>query len=285
MAREKKCYDGYLVQNLDAVNLLMPYILPRRTDSEVKVDLEFDLEKLENFIREQRKGDIPDLTLYHFIFAALARAAFEYPAINRFINHNRLYERRHVKISMIVKKTFAIDGKETSIMPVIEPEDSLAEIVQKIKKAQDEAMVNLSGDSNDFDRLTGILYRTPSFLLRLFVNFMLATDHRGHLPKSLLDIQPFHSSFFVTNMGSIGLPVIYHHLYEFGTVSGFACIGSKKVVTTVDRNGNITTKKVLPIRFTGDGRICDGYAYSCAFRTIARCFDKPEMLLKAYHCD
>lgn len=281
--KQKKCYDGYLVKSLDPVVFLMPYIMPRRTDSEVFADLKFDLSKVEEFIRVQRKNGIPDLTLYHFVFAALARAAFEYPQINRFITKNRIYERDHVRVSMVIKKTFELEGKESSIFPVFEKSDTLKDMVEKIQKLADEAMADRHGDSNRFDNLTGILYSIPPFIVRGFIRLMFWMDRHGWLPKSLVNTQPFHSSFFVSNVGSIGLPVIYHHLYEFGTCSGFVTMGRKETVIRLNRDGEPEKKKVLPIKFVADARICDGYSYSCAFRAISKCFDNPEILLKSFH--
>ena len=279
--REKKCYDGYLVKGLDPVVFLMPHVMPRKTDSEVMTDLQFDLEKVENFIREQKKGDIPELTLYHFVFAALVRAAFEYPQINRFITGRRIYERRHVKVSMTVKKKLSLDGVESQIFPTFEKTDSLKDMVEKIHKAAEEALQQ-EEESNGFDKLIAILMKIPPSIIGAFVRFMLYLDRHGWLPKVFLDLQPFHSSFFVTNVGSIGLPVLYHHLYEFGTCSGFLAMGRKENILKVNAEGQVEKRKVLPIRFVGDSRICDGYAYSCAFRSMSKSFEHPERLLKSY---
>ena len=87
------------------------YYAKRRTDSEVKVDLRMDLTKIEHFIKEQRTNNIPELTLYHFIFAALTRAALVTPEINRFIAKHRIYQREQVRISMIVKKNWPSTAK------------------------------------------------------------------------------------------------------------------------------------------------------------------------------
>ena len=76
--KEKRCYDGYLVGKLDPVVFLMPYIMPRRTDSESKIDLDLDLTNVESFIKEHKR-DIPGLTLYHIVFATVVRAAAETP--------------------------------------------------------------------------------------------------------------------------------------------------------------------------------------------------------------
>ena len=112
-------------------------------------------------IRENRK-QIPDLTLYHFIFAALVRAAAVTPQINRFITGNRIYQRRSVRISMMVKKRLEIEGKESTIYPTFENSDTLEEIVRKTKQVTDEAFAKLDAESNGFDRLVGVLYATPA---------------------------------------------------------------------------------------------------------------------------
>lgn len=150
--REKRCYDGYLVRKLDPVVFLMPYIMPRRTDSETHIDLNLDLTKVEEFIKEHRQ-DIPGLTLYHIVFATIVRAAAITPEINRFIAGNRIYQRRTVRISMMIKKHLEINGRESTIFPVFDPGDSLAEIVRKTNALAEEAMAQMDGDSNGFEQI------------------------------------------------------------------------------------------------------------------------------------
>ena len=277
----KKVYDGTLVQALDPVVYLMPFIMPKRCDSEVFLNIDLDLSKVELFVKEM-KQTIPDLTLYHMVFAAITRAAFEYPQINRFIVDGGIYQRDHVKISMMVKKEFAIDGKESAIFPCFEKSDTLEDMVRKCRELAEETFKDVKGDSNNFDVLMKILNVAPSFVTKGFVNLMFWLDGHGRLPKVLTGLQPFHSSFFVSNVGSIGLPVIFHHLYQFGTVSGFFCIGRKEWKLSLDKNGEVKKNKVLPVTFLADSRICDGYSYSCAFRTIRKCFEHPEVLLTSF---
>lgn len=281
MKKEKQRYDGYLVRNLDPVILLSPYIMPRRNDSQVQVDLKLDLTKVEAFVKEYRKT-IPSLTLYHIVFASIVRACAVTPEINRFIAGNRIYQRRHAKISMMVKKDLKTDGKENSIFPVFEYTDTLAEIVEKTNVKIEEALAEMESESNGFEKLIGILEHVPTPILKAFIGLVLLLDKHGRLPRFLTELQPFHSSFFVTNVGSIGLPVIYHHLYQFGTCSGFIAIGSKETAAKVKRNGTIQAYRALPVKFVLDSRICDGFTYSTAFRTIKKCFANPEILLTPY---
>ena len=277
----KKVYDGTLVQAADPVVFLMPFIMPRRCDSQVFVNLDLDLSRVEPFIRAQREN-IPGLTLYHFVFATLARASFLYPQINRFIVNGGIYQRDHVKVSMMVKKELSLDGKESSIFPTFEKSDTLADVVRKCQEEADQAFAS-TGDSNSFDALLKVLNHLPVFVTKGFVRFMMYLDSRGRLPASLVKLQPFHSGFFVSNVGSIGLPVIFHHLYQFGTISGFVCIGRKEWKLFPDRYGELHRRKILPATFLADSRICDGYSYSCAFRAMRKCFEHPESLLKSYN--
>ena len=276
----KKVYDGTLVEAADPVVFLMPFIMPRRCDSQVFVNLDLDLSRVEPFIRSH-KDSIPGLTLYHFVFATLARAAFTYPQINRFIVNGGIYQRDSVKVSMMVKKELSLDGKESSIFPCFDKSDTLADVVRKCQEESDQAFASTE-DSNSFDALLKVLTHLPVFVTKGFVRFMMYLDSRGRLPQALVKLQPFHSSFFVSNVGSIGLPVIFHHLYQFGTISGFVCIGRKEWKVYPDRNGDLRKRKVLPATFLADSRICDGYSYSCAFRAMRKCFEHPETLLKSY---
>ncbi len=282
--KEKRCYDGYLVGKLDPVVFLMPYIMPRRTDSESKIDLDLDLTNVESFIKEHKR-DIPGLTLYHIVFATVVRAAAETPEINRFITGNRIYQRRTVRISMMIKKHLEVNGRESTIYPVFETTDTLAQIVEKTNKLAEEAFAQLDGNSNAFDGFISILYAIPPFLLRGIIGFLMFLDRYGWLPKKLTELQPFHSGFFVTNVGSIGLPVIYHHLYEFGTTSVFVSIGRKEIRSELRPDGTVRTHKILPLRAVVDDRICDGFTYACAFKTIRRCFRNPDILMEAFNPD
>ena len=143
-------------------------------------------------------------------------------------------------------------------------------------------MADLNNPESDVDKLTNLLQKMPHFILSIFVKFMIHLDKKGKLPKALVNAQPFHSGFYVTNVGSIGLPVIYHHLYEFGTTSIFIAIGKKETDTTMDCHGEISRTRILPIKMVMDERICDGFTFSRAYRTITRLFANPELLLESW---
>lgn len=59
-------------------------------------------------------------------------------------------------------------------------------------------------------------------------------------------------------------------------------IGRKQIMNELKSDGTVRTFRVLPLRAVVDDRICDGFTYSCAFKTIRKCFRNPEILLEGY---
>lgn len=53
-------------------------------------------------------------------------------------------------------------------------------------------------------------------------------DKHGILPKAIIKASPFHTSAFLTNVASLGIDAIYHHLYDFGTTGIFLAMGKRK---------------------------------------------------------
>ena len=63
------------------------------------------------------------------------------------------------------------------------------------------------------------------WFLRFLVSLIRVADFHGILPKFLIDMLPFYSSIWISNLGSIGADAPFHHLYEIGTTSIFMTIG------------------------------------------------------------
>jgi hypothetical protein len=103
-------------------------------------------------------------------------------------------------------------------------------------------------------------------------------DYHGILPKSLMKVSPFHGSMVITSMGSIGIPAIYHHLYDFGTLPLFISYGSIFSADAIKRDGSRERHHFVTLKVVTDERICDGYYYASAFKRIKRYLNKPEIL-------
>ena len=104
-------------------------------------------------------------------------------------------------------------------------------------------------------------------------------DSVGLLPASLLKASPFHSSAFITHVGTLGIPPVYHHLYEFGTTSMFLAIGKKEFEYSMDENEKMQKDRTIGLKFTLDERVCDGYYYAKSMREFSKYLHNPELLL------
>lgn len=275
--------DGFLVRNLDPMGKLIPYIMRSKSDSWVLFEDRIDITHTQEFLHTMRKSEIPGLTLYHIVFAAIVRTYSQVPELNRFIQRNNIYARNEMKGSMVVMKGMQRDSERTTIMPRFEMDATLPEVVKEIeslanpidrtkKVAEDE-------NRNDFDKLELALALIPGWLIRFVFSLLKLLDRYGLIPRKITSLSPFHSSFFITNMGSIGMQPVYHHIYEFGTISIFGAIGSKETVHEIDREGNIRRKTYLNMKFVVDERICDGFVYAIGFKHIKSGISKPEQLM------
>jgi pyruvate/2-oxoglutarate dehydrogenase complex dihydrolipoamide acyltransferase (E2) component len=83
---------------------------------------------------------------------------------------------------------------------------------------------------------------------------------------------------FITDLGSLGIQSIYHHLYEFGTTSIFVAFGAKGTEKMIDKDNNIEQKRFVNIKIVTDERTVDGQYYASAFKIFKRLLQHPERL-------
>lgn len=278
--RRRDRYDGWRVKPVDPVMDLVPYVLRTRIDSQVLFEEEISISEIEEFIK-QHSREIPDLSIMYVLIAAIVRLISQRPYLNRFIVHNKLYAHNSIKVSVAIKRGLSDKGGEALIKPEFEPDDTLADIVRKIE-AEMEATKPTDAE-NDTDKTAKILGKIPSWIKRPFVNLMYRFDSHGMMPKAIAEASPWHTSVFLTNIGSLGIDSVYHHLYEFGTCSLFLAMGKKNRVNTRDENGTDKKVKTMRLRMVTDERICDGHYYAVSMRYYKKILMKPEQLLRPPH--
>ena len=269
-------FDGYRVKNVTGPFLLIPYIMKTRVDSQVYYDDDIEITALEEFIREHRE-EYPGLSLYHLIIAAVLRTYSQRPYLNRFVYDSKIYARNHFCVSMMVKKGVNVKGEETLVKPELPIDGTLADVVEAFNKA-----VEVNKDvknSNEMDDTTLNLGHLPHWLIKLAINTIMFFDKKNVMPKFFYKASPFHTGFFITNIGSIGIEPIYHHIYEFGTTSIFLAIGKKRSVIASDEKGGVIKRRFMGIKLVCDERICDGHYYAESARVFMRLIKHPEMLL------
>ena len=193
----------------------------------------------------------------------------------RFVVNGRLYARKGIYISLAIKKSLSDEGEETTLKMKFSGRENIFEVKEKLQNAIDKNKdVNAE---NLTDKVAGLFSKIPMGVIKFLVRFLKFLDKRGYLPKYIIKASPFHTSAFLTNVGSLGIDAIFHHLYNFGTTSMFFAMGKKKK-SYVYEDDEIKQEKVISIAFVGDERICDGYYFASSFKSLTKYLRHPELL-------
>lgn len=268
-------YDGRRIRHGDPFNVIVPFIMKERNDSQVLFDVEVDVSKIDAIIQEKRKNG-EDIGFLDYLIAIIVRTISQYPRMNRFVAGRRIYARDDIRISMVVKKKLNVDTDETTIKFKFNPTDTVQDVNKNIRERI--AANKKEGVNNNVDKLVKLLNKLPRCLFSAVIELLKAMDFDGVMPKAIHELSPFHTSVFVTNMGSIGAEPIYHHIYNFGTTSIFIALGNRRKQRIIDKDGKITERKVMKLRFVADERIADGYYLSVTLKYLTSLFNKPELL-------
>lgn len=269
-------YDGYRVKNVDPFFYIIPQIMSERVDSQVYFGDEIDITLLEQFVREHANSDIPGLKLYHVIIAGLVRMLALRPYFNRFVSARKIYQRNYISVSMAIKRQG--DSEETTTLKVhFDPKDTLEDVARKFNHEVEQNKKII--DENGTDRTAKILGHLPTFFVTAAVSFLKFLEKHGKLPKAINRVSPFHTSVFLTNMGSLGIQPIFHHIYEFGTTSIFIAMGNKTSKTELDLEGDVVKRRKMGIKVVADERICDGAYYAAGMRMLGKFLKNPQVLL------
>lgn len=268
-------YDGRRVRHSDPTNMIIPFIMRERNDAEVFFDAEVNMSRIDELIREKRKNGEEARTL-DYIIAIIVRTISQYPRMNRFIAGRRCFARDNILISMVIKRELNTHTPETAVKFEFDPKSTVSDISKKIDETIEKT--KHKDDVNSTDKLMKTLNVLPRCLFSFAIWFMRFTDFYGVLPKAVHNASPFHTSVFITNMGSIGAEPIYHHIYNFGSTSLFIAMGNKRKQRVIGKDGQIQERKVMKLRFVADERIADGYYLAVALKYFSNLFEHPELL-------
>ncbi|MBR1585928.1 MAG: hypothetical protein IJ662_10340 [Clostridia bacterium] len=270
--------DGRLLKEIDPIIALTPYLMPMRCDAQVMLGYKLDYEKLARYIVEQGANG-NRFTFMELIIAAFVRVASELPEINRFIANKRLYARTQLTVSFaLLKETSTPDAiEENTVKCYFDPRDNLFDVAERVKEAIEQNRREEADNSTM--KLAKLLLRP--ILANTVVAAVRFLDRYGIMPKYILDASPFHTSLFVTNMASIGMPAVNHHIYNFGTTSLFLSIGSVERTVQMGPEGKPIRKRLLPIGITADERICAGAMYARMVNRMMYYLGNPALLEKS----
>lgn len=268
--------EGRLLRSLPAFAKFIPFIMPTRNDACNQYEESFEVTDLDRRRRQLRVAGYKGIGFLHFIIAAYIRGVSMLPGINRFVVGRRIYARDNIEVVMTVKRSLSVDATETTIKVVFEPTDTIFDVYRKMNEKIDE--VKTSGGNNNTEDVAETLCRAPRFLLRFALTILRIMDYFGWLPEKLVEASPFHGSMIITDVGSLHIGPIYHHIYNFGTLPVFIAFGAKRHAYEIDRHGQVVDHKYVDCKFTMDERTVDGHYYAQFLQAIRYIFAHPEIL-------
>ncbi len=271
-----KNQEGRRIRGGIPMDAVSPFIMTNRTGSQNTFSATVDVGKCEELIRQKRQEGMKSLGMLHVFLAAYVRVVSQLPGINRFIRGQRVFARNNIEICMTIKKELKLNAPETVVKLFCTPEDTVTRIYERLN--QELELNKAEGDHNSMDTFARALVNLPSVILKFVVWFLKLLDYFGLLPRALTKLSPFHGSMFITNMGSLGMPPIFHHLYDFGNLPLFIAMGSKRTEYVLNQDGQVESRRVIDFNVSCDERICDGHYYAAAFKKLKRYLENPEQL-------
>ena len=267
--------EGRRLRTLAPYNAITPYIMRTWYDSSVYFEDSLDLAAAEAYIRKKRGEGLKGFGMLHVFVAAYIRVISQRPALNRFVAGRRIYARNCIEVVMTVKTRMTSDAEESSIKVRFSPYDTPEDVYYRMNEQIEQIK---QAEATGTDKTANILMKAPRPLLRFAMALIRALDYHGRLPQALLNVSPFHGSLVVTDLGSLGIPPVYHHLYDFGDAPIFLAFGAKRREYALNRDGQPEERHVMNYRIAADERICDGFYFATSLKYLKVYMKDPEQL-------
>lgn len=272
----KKRPDGRIIKNLDPMQQIMPYIMKKRNDAMNMFEDTFACEPWDIYIKEKAEQSI-QINYMHIFIAAIVRILALRPQLNRFVMNGHIYTRPKIWVSFVVHQTLKDGSTGTTIKLCFEGTETIFEIARIIDEAIERETTKKTGE-NSTDKLMHILMKCiPGPLINIVVSTLMGLDKYNLLPGFILNLSPFHTSFFITNLKSLGINHIYHHTYNFGTTGLFFAMGKEKMIPEVEK-GEIVARKHMGYGLVSDERFCDGLYFALSLRQLKKFMKNPALL-------
>lgn len=267
--------DGRLVRTLDPFQRIMPYLMRTRTDSMNMFEESIACRGMDDYILAKAAQGV-QIEYIHIILATMVRLLALRPQLNRFVMRGRIFARRKIWISFVVHRSLKNEDAGTTIKLCFDGTEDIFRVAEQINKAVAKELTGKQGD-NSTDQTAAILMKIPGPLIQAAVNFLLFLDRHDMLPQAVMEASPFHTSLFFTNLKSLGINHIYHHVYEFGTTGLFLAIGKERDLPAAAEEG-LVVRKMLSFGLVMDERFCDGLYFARSLRLMKKFLRRPELL-------
>ena len=262
--------DGDLVRGEGAVRRIMPYLMRGRNESTVLHETVYRVAAARAWLRAYNRSHARRATLFHLLAYACAQALHARPRLNRFVSGGRIYQRRGVQVAFVAKKEFTDEGVGATVKVGSAPVEPFSAFSARMAGLVEEARTIERG----VDREVGLIMRLPGPLVTALVALARGLDRWNLFPTFMTRQDPMYSSLFLANLGSLGVSDVFHHLYEYGTVSIFGAVSAVRRIPLVERDA-VVVAEALSVRWTFDERIDDGFSCARSLRLVQQALEDP----------
>ena len=198
--------------------------------------------------------------------------------MNRYTIGHRFYDRKDISFSFTAKNKFADDAAESLV--IIKADDNDESIAEQIhnKICAEVYKIKTEEIQDDTTNVMAFLTKIPRPLLKIVTKLLFTLDYYDKLPKVILDVDPYRTTAFVSNLGSINMDAEYHHLINWSTSSVFVLINKVKKMPFFNDDGTYEMKDAVKISFTIDERIADGFYFMKSLTVFKHLLENPELL-------
>ena len=267
--------EGRKIKNMDPFIRIFPYVMNRRTDSQIFAKELVQIDPIEDYLADQRARGF-QINFLHLFIAIYTRVLAQRPKLNRFIMNNQYYARDGITISMAVKRRLVDDAPETTVKFKFNGTESLYQVAEIVDRTIHDALAN-DDDSPNVDRLVAMILALPGVIKKGLVAILLWMDRMNILPASVIDVSPFHASLFFSHLRSIRAQFVYHHLYNIGTCGIFVAVGKAEKMAVVE-DDEVVVRNCIEIGYTLDERLSDGLYVANSFRLVNKYLKNPSLL-------
>ena len=273
--------DGVRVKDIDAEMMLIPYFMKTRNDATNYSLMDVRCEAFDEWIKEKREKENESFSYMDILVASAVRIYAQRPKLNRFTIGNKIYQRKGLYASFTAKRGLNDDSPDVTMKMRFTGRENIYQVRDILNKAIKDSV----SSKNSTEKTAGLFNLVPSFLVNFGVGFIKFLDKLGLLPRSIINVSPFHTSFYFTNLKSLHGDWIFHHIYNFGTTGMFFSIGKEKLQPVVENHDEVKVGKVLTMGITTEERYCDGFYFVRSMRMWKKLLEDPSKLEKELDID
>lgn len=268
--------EGRVIRSLPAPVRLTPYLATARDESCSRMADSVEVSAIEQWLLEAREGGWSGIGFLHLLVAAYVRTVSMRPGINRFVAGRRIYARNDIQVVVPVRRTDSYGTHQTFVKISFGPTDTVYDVFRRMNETVDDIKANMG--ATELEKTAASFLRVPRPFLRLTSGVLRWMNYQDWLPRSLLELSPYHASLSVSDMGSLGVPPETPALPRFGTLPMALSFGAKRRCFELEKDGRTVERHYVDYVIACDGRIADAPYLAGAYKCLKYFLKNPKLL-------